>query len=179
METGCSGTQMSRAGYIVVGVTLTCTTANNKTHKTNRNQFQKKGKHQKSQRWKHHKNITSIPPGRRYCCCVLGSVVSVLSSLFFPHLLIWSALSCFFFFCYLPLWPLMINTEQLSGQASSNLQFTTVTTWWPQLVTVSKKQHDVLKSKIQFIIKHQHMYLFFSMSKLWLGWKHRRQKHCW
>lgn len=64
----------------------------------------------------------------------------------------------------------MINTEQLSGQASSNVQFTTVTTWWPQLVTVSKKQqHDVLKSKIQFIIKHQHMYLFFSMSKLWLG----------
>lgn len=42
METGCSGTQMSRAGYIVAGVTLTCTTANNKTHKTNRNQFQKR-----------------------------------------------------------------------------------------------------------------------------------------
>lgn len=43
METGCSGTQMSRAGYIVAGVTLTCTTANNKTLKQIEINF-KKGK---------------------------------------------------------------------------------------------------------------------------------------
>lgn len=80
METGCSGTQMSRAGYIVAGVTLTCTMANNKTLKQIEINFKKR------ENIRNHKDESIIKTSHRSLLVDVTAVVfSALWFLFCRH----------------------------------------------------------------------------------------------